>query len=143
VATATASSSLSQPSAHPAIVPVVSQTVAAPVLASSPEAAPVVATSEPASKMQPVVAAPSVAASVATSVEQPAAPLPTGVVKLAISPWGEVFEGDRSLGVTPPLTQLKLPVGRHTLIIRNGDAKPLRKTVDVKAGVAVNIDHQF
>jgi len=78
---------------------------------------------------------------VAASAEPVAAA--TGVVRLAISPWGEVFEGDRSLGVTPPLTQLKLPVGRHTLTIRNGDAKPLRKTVDVKAGVAVNIDHQF
>jgi serine/threonine-protein kinase len=69
--------------------------------------------------------------------------LPTGVVKLTISPWGEVFEGDRSLGVTPPMTQLKLPVGKHTLTIRNGDASPLRKTVDVKAGAPVSINHQF
>ncbi len=84
----------------------------------------------------------SVAAEPAVSIDKPAV-LPTGVVKLTISPWGEVFEGDRSLGVTPPMTQLKLPVGKHTLTIRNGDASPLRKTVDVKAGAPVSINHQF
>ncbi|WP_304788799.1 serine/threonine-protein kinase [Aquabacterium sp.] len=84
----------------------------------------------------------SVPAEPAASVAKPAA-LPTGVVKLTISPWGEVFEGGRSLGVTPPMTQLKLPVGKHTLTIRNGDAPPLRKTVDVKAGAPVSIHHQF
>lgn len=71
-----------------------------------------------------------------------AAPL-TGTVQLAISPWGEIFDGGQSLGVTPPLTQLSLPVGRHVLVIRNGDSKPLSKTIEVKAGASVVIEHQF
>ncbi|RZK99717.1 MAG: serine/threonine protein kinase [Rubrivivax sp.] len=124
-------------SATASIVPVASPVVdAAPAAVLTPEPAPVATPDVPA-------AVTPVAITAASSADQVAAPLPTGVVKLAISPWGEVFEGDRSLGVTPPLVQLKLPVGKHTLIIRNGDAKPLRKTVDVKAGAAVNIDHQF
>ncbi len=84
-----------------------------------------------------------VASDLPARVSDTPAPLPNGVVRLSINPWGEVFEGGRSLGVTPPMTQLKLPVGRHTLTIRNGDAPPLRKTVDVKAGAPVSIDHQF
>jgi serine/threonine-protein kinase len=101
----------------------------APVLAAPLVVAPVPVASE-------AVTAP------ASSIDKPAVVV-TGVVKLTISPWGEVFEGGRSLGVTPPMTQLKLPVGKHTLTIRNGDAPPLRKTVDVKAGAPVGINHQF
>ncbi|CAH0348621.1 Serine/threonine-protein kinase PknD [Aquabacterium sp. CECT 9606] len=101
----------------------------APVLAAPLVVAPVPVASE-------AVTAP------ASSIDKPAV-VATGVVKLTISPWGEVFEGGRSLGVTPPMTQLKLPVGKHTLTIRNGDAPPLRKTVDVKAGAPVGINHQF
>jgi hypothetical protein len=109
-----------------------------------------VATPAPAPALLPAVstvvsvnAKPVAPAASDASAQQPAAPLPTGTVKLAISPWGEVYEGRRSLGVTPPMIQLTLPVGKHTLTIRNGDAPPFRKTVDVKAGGAVNIEHQF
>ncbi|MDE2402440.1 MAG: serine/threonine protein kinase [Burkholderiales bacterium] len=112
--------------------------VAAPVLAAAPSVAPSASGPDPL----PEAAAPAIAAQ-ENPVANDAAPASTGVVNLAISPWGEVFEGRRSLGVTPPLTQLNLPVGRHTLTIRNGDAPPLRKTVTVKAGVAVTIKHQF
>lgn len=136
------SQSNGQPGHSVAIVPAVSPAVVAQaavdVVASEPATAPMAAsTVNPAANALPAVAAAS------ANADQPAVPQSTGVVRLAISPWGEVFEGDRSLGVTPPLTQLKLPVGKHTLIIRNGDAKPLRKTVDVKAGAAIDIDHQF
>lgn len=132
-------------------------TVAAPTVPAAPKALPAAATSiVPVSapvltmaaapspvavpEAEPVVVA--VAPAPAASADKPAA-VSTGVVKLTINPWGEVFEGGRSLGVTPPLTQLKLPVGKHTLTIRNGDAPPLRKTVDVKSGAPVSIDHQF
>ncbi|MDI1259801.1 serine/threonine-protein kinase [Aquabacterium sp.] len=119
-------------------VPAATPMAPVPVLS---ETAPTPAPAEPAA----VAPAPVVMEAtnvVATSISKPVA-VPSGVVKLTISPWGEVFEGDRSLGVTPPMTQLKLPVGKHTLTIRNGDASPLRKTVDVKAGAPVSINHQF
>jgi hypothetical protein len=65
------------------------------------------------------------------------------VVRLAISPWGEVWVDGKSAGVTPPLSQLSLPPGRHTITIRNGDAAPLRQTVVLQAGRPVQIQHQF
>ena len=119
LATVAASAPVAIPA--PVVVPVV---VPLPLVAMAVSEAP----------SQPVTSA---------SSEEPTIDLPTGVIKLAISPWGEVFEGGRSLGVTPPLTQLKLPVGKHTLVIRNGDGTPFRKTVNVKAGASVNIAHQF
>jgi serine/threonine-protein kinase len=140
VVASTVSPASPKASVSAAIVPVVAP--APPVAASVTEPAPVAVSVPMPSEPVQQAAMPPVAVAAAASAD-PAPPVATGVVKLAISPWGEVFEGDRSLGVTPPLTQLKLPVGKHTLTIRNGDAKPLRKTVDVKAGAAINIDHQF
>ncbi|MES2088433.1 MAG: hypothetical protein V4532_00390, partial [Pseudomonadota bacterium] len=121
--------------------------------AAAVPAAAVVSLPEPAVVSAPGVltAVPIAVESIASAAQAPvlaetttasAAPV-MGVVKLAISPWGEVFDGRQSLGVTPPLTQLSLPVGRHVLVIRNGDSKPLRKTIDVKAGASVVIEHQF
>jgi len=66
-----------------------------------------------------------------------------GSIKLAISPWGEVWVDGRNLGVTPPLQQLSLPAGRHEVTIRNGDLPALRQTVEVRAGKPAYIKHQF
>jgi len=122
--------------------------VVAPVAPSAPPAV-LATTTPPASSsaisavVTPVVAS-SVAAADAASVADTHSAVPaTGVVRLAITPWGEVFEGKRSLGVTPPMSQLTLPEGRHTLTIRNGDAPPWHKTVEVKAGKAVRVEHHF
>jgi serine/threonine-protein kinase len=120
------------------VASVVPLTPAVPVMPISQ--APIQAPAPPATQVTSVVAG-STTQTPASSA-QPVA-LPTGTVRLAISPWGEVFEGRRSLGVTPPMTQLTLPAGKHTLTIRNGESTPWRKTVDVKPGGSVNIDHQF
>lgn len=71
------------------------------------------------------------------------APVAEGVVRLAISPWGEVWVDGASVGVTPPLNQLKLPPGRHTVVVRNGDAPAFQQTVTVQAGKPVQLRHQF
>ncbi len=73
----------------------------------------------------------------------PAKPVPTGTVKLAVSPWGRVFVGRKAMGVTPPLNQLTLPQGRHTVIIRNDDFPPYQQTIEVKAGQSVSVSHAF
>lgn len=71
------------------------------------------------------------------------APLPSGTLKLAISPWGEVWVDGKSAGVTPPLGQLTLPSGKHAIVIRNGDSPDFRQTIDVQPGKAVQVKHQF
>lgn len=99
----------------------------------------------PAPKM-PSVALESVPVASVTapaSAPSPAVVDAKGVVKLAISPWGEVWVDGRSAGVAPPLNQLNLPEGEHTITIRNADAPEFRQTVHVQAGKPVRIKHQF
>ncbi|MGC4059570.1 MAG: serine/threonine-protein kinase [Aquabacterium sp.] len=67
----------------------------------------------------------------------------TGVLKLSVIPWGEVWVDGRSMGVTPPLPQLRLPVGAHVVVVRNGDSPEFKQTVDVQAGKTLQIKHNF
>lgn len=77
------------------------------------------------------------------SASLPPAVAETGTVKLAISPWGQVLVDGREVGVAPPLNQLNLPVGRHVITIRNGDAPDFRQTVEVRSGKTAHVKHQF
>jgi hypothetical protein len=79
-----------------------------------------------------------------TSVEpRPAAAPATGVLQLAVSPWGEVEVDGAAAGTTPPLARLTLPVGTHTVVIRNQDFPPYRTTVTVGEDRAATVRHRF
>jgi serine/threonine-protein kinase len=67
----------------------------------------------------------------------------TGVVNLAIAPWGEVFVGGQARGLSPPLAELTLPVGRHTIEVRNGDFEPYVTTIQVTEDKPVRLRHRF
>ena len=82
------------------------------------------------------------AKSSATAVATGAA-LPTGVLRMAISPWGQVEVNGKAVGTTPPLSELTLPQGKHQVTIRNDDFPPLSTTVTVTAGQAVSVKHRF
>lgn len=125
------------PEAVPAPVKVqVNAPVTVAVSATPPTAA------SPSSSPPPSL--PPSSASVAENDQAPSVTaLPTGVVRLAISPWGEVWVDDRRLGLTPPLNQLALPVGRHQITVRNDGAAEYRQTVLVQAGKPVTVKHQF
>jgi eukaryotic-like serine/threonine-protein kinase len=88
-------------------------------------------------------AAPPPAQAAAPAVPAAAAPLAKGVVKLAISPWGEVEVNGKPMGASPPLTQLVLNEGKHTITVRNGDAAPHTLTVQVSADQAATVRHRF
>lgn len=82
------------------------------------------------------------------SSEAPAAavaakPIGTGIVSIAIAPWGEVFVDGASAGVSPPLVELKLAAGRHRVEIRNGDLPPFAQEVDLGDGETLKIKHKF
>ena len=72
-----------------------------------------------------------------------AASAANGVVRLAISPWGEVEVNGRSAGTTPPMTQLTLPAGSHNIVIRNADFPPFSTSVQVQADKPVVVRHRF
>ena len=74
---------------------------------------------------------------------KPAAPLPTGVVRLAVSPWGQVEVDGAPAGTAPPLNELTLPEGRHQITIRNEDFPPYSASINVAPGQAVSVKHKF
>ena len=72
-----------------------------------------------------------------------AAPAATGMVRLAISPWGEVEVDGARAGTAPPLTELTLPEGRHQVTVRNTDFPPYSASVTVTPGQPVTLRHKF
>lgn len=136
----------------------VSKPVAVVASATPPQAPPLAATAP--TVVTPISPPPTAAASNAESnlpvrpVVQPV-PVPaikptnppvaksTGTLFLAISPWGRVSVNGRSVGVAPPLTQLTLPVGKHTVTIKNDESPAFSQTVQVEAGQGVSVSHAF
>lgn len=66
-----------------------------------------------------------------------------GRIRLAVAPWGEVHIDGKLAGITPPLTEIRLPPGKHSIEIRNGSFRPYRKTVDLAADASLRIKHKF
>ena len=57
-----------------------------------------------------------------------------GIVHIEVSPWAEVAVDGVVVGHAPPLSQLSLPVGRHRITLRQGEAGPATTTtVEVAA----------
>lgn len=64
-------------------------------------------------------------------------------LKLAVSPWGEIYVNGRKRGVSPPLTQIELAPGKHRIEIRNTVFPPRSEFVEVKANARLRIKHKF
>jgi serine/threonine-protein kinase len=140
--------------AAPAVaVPAVAATVAvaaaaAPSPAEAASAAPVLIAaatraSAPAAKSAASAAAKPVRKRNAAATNAPAASAANGVVRLAVSPWGQVEIDGTPAGLTPPLSQLSLPEGRHQVVIRNADFTAYSTTVNVAADQPVVVRHRF
>ncbi len=71
------------------------------------------------------------------------APLASGVLRIAVSPWGEVEVDGKPAGTSPPLTELNLPEGAHQIVIRNADLPAHSVQVNVTAGQATTLKHKF
>lgn len=90
------------------------------------------------SPASPAKAEPSVAV-----VATPAAVAGEGIVKFDIKPRGRVDIDGITKGLSPPVKELKLPVGTHTVEIFNGQAAPVKRTIDVKRDESVTVSHTF
>lgn len=64
-------------------------------------------------------------------------------VTFAISPWGEVFVDGKRQGVSPPLRDLKLNAGKHTILIVNETFKPYSQTIDLEPDSTHKIKYKF
>ncbi|MBA4175061.1 MAG: serine/threonine protein kinase [Leptothrix sp. (in: Bacteria)] len=140
--------------------PTTAPAVAAPAAAALPQravadsapadAAPAAeADAAPSAPAAPRTAAPMRAK--ATAARPPAAaaaprvapPPASGTLQLAITPWGEVEVDGQSAGTAPPLNQLKLSEGSHTVTVRNADFPPHTATVRISADKPVLLRHRF
>jgi serine/threonine-protein kinase len=72
-----------------------------------------------------------------------AAPAATGVLRLAVSPWGQIEVDGKPAGTSPPLTELNLPEGSHQIVIRNADLPPYSTSVSVTASQPVTLKYKF
>jgi serine/threonine-protein kinase len=86
-------------------------------------------------------------AAVVATLAPPAAPGAKSAalvrVDFAVTPWGEVYIDGRKTGITPPLNEIRLTAGKHTIEIRNTTFQPYRQTVDLRADRSVRIKHKF
>ena len=65
------------------------------------------------------------------------------VLVLKVIPGGEVFVNGASRGPMIGLSRLELSPGRYAIEVRNGKHPPLKRTVDLKAGQQVVVQHEF
>jgi eukaryotic-like serine/threonine-protein kinase len=119
-------------------------TASAPTPAAVPAAAPPPATAISANPAATPPPAATVATADAAGTVKPAvSPKPPGRLLLAITPWGEVLVDGRKRGLAPPLSELRVPPGKHTVEIRNSTFPPYTETIEVPSGGEVRIRHKF
>ena len=66
-----------------------------------------------------------------------------GTVRLRIDPWGEVFVNGRTVGVSPPLKQVKLAPGTYKIEVRNGTLPSFVTNIEIKAKEEIGVRHKF
>jgi class 3 adenylate cyclase len=65
------------------------------------------------------------------------------VVTLSITPWGEVYVDGKKQGVSPPLRDVRVAVGKHKIEVRNTSFQSHVEMVDARAGEQIRIKHKF
>jgi serine/threonine-protein kinase len=86
-------------------------------------------------KADPTVVSPTASASTAAAA--------SGTVVFRIEPWGEILIDKKPTGVSPPLVQMALPVGRHQIEVRHGNDKPWMLEINVEAALPVILSYRF
>jgi class 3 adenylate cyclase len=69
--------------------------------------------------------------------------LTEGRLNMSIQPWGDVFVNGKSIGVSPPLKQHKLPPGKYRIEVKNTSFTPFVTNIELKPKEDVSIRHKF
>ena len=77
------------------------------------------------------------------AAKKPVGPIASGLVRIAVSPWGQVEVDGTAVGTAPPLNEVTLSEGKHQITIRNEDFPPYSATINVTASQPVTIKHKF
>ena len=64
-------------------------------------------------------------------------------VQFAVTPWGEIYLDGVKVGISPPLKELKVSAGKHTIEIRNLNFSPYSETLELRTGSVKKIKYKF
>lgn len=116
-------------------VPASAHKLSAPTAAS--ESQPMVAPKPPVQKVKPGRSETQASAPPSSQVQKNAK------LSFAISPWGNVYVDGKKMGASPPLRQITVTEGKHTIEIRNLSFASYSQTIDVSADTTTNIKYIF
>lgn len=106
-----------------------------------PSSVPLPAAPKPLPATAPPAMAP--AAPVQLAASEPESTQETGVVVFRVAPWANVTVNRVPRGTTPPLRELVLPEGQYRIEISNPAAAAQVRTVQVRKGESVVVQHTF
>jgi class 3 adenylate cyclase len=122
------------------------QSTVAPVPGTQEIRRPITTASEATPEARKTVPTPKSEASKLAEAAPAAAALPTshtGFITLAINPWGEVYLDGKKMGVSPPLKELQVTPGKHTIEIKNTFFAGHTETLEVNLNDRFKIVHKF
>ena len=64
-------------------------------------------------------------------------------VQFAVTPWGEIYLDGVKAGISPPLKELKVSAGKHTIEIRNLNFSPYSETLELRTNSVKKIKYKF
>ena len=70
-------------------------------------------------------------------------PVRAAVIHLAITPRGDIYVNGVMQGSSPPLTEIEIYPGHHTIEVRNAENPPLRLELSLGSGEEMTITHSF
>ena len=123
--------------AKPAVAPAPAAAQSRWPFAPAPEAKPDAKKTVPATKN----GAPKLAEAAPAAAALPASQ--TGFIALVINPWGEVYLDGKKMGVSPPLKELQVTPGKHTIEIKNTSFASHTETLEIKLNDRLRIKHEF
>ncbi len=75
--------------------------------------------------------------------EETPPPPATGILRLNVLPWGDVYVDGDKFGTAPPVRDIALKPGKHRIEIRNPGFASYVQVIDVRAGEEIRIRHRF
>jgi serine/threonine-protein kinase len=134
-------SSAPAPAASPTPAPRTAEAASEPAAATAGSAAPAAPRASSRAAKHAAAAVPAV--DPAPAVEAAAAATGPGTLSLAIAPWGMIIVDGKEAGVSPPLTNLELAPGAHSIEVRNGQFPALSTVVQIEPGKTFQLRHRF
>ena len=108
----------------------------------APPVTPADATVSNGERTERDVDAPSMQRPAANASLTPAGPV-VGKVRFQVRPWGDVYIDGKYRRPSPPLKEITLPQGRHTVEVRNPGFPSLLTEVEVRPGGTITVAHAF